>query len=197
MLGFLAFIILLPIIVFVHEFGHFLFARINGVKVEAFSIGFGPVLCSWKDKYNTQWQLSLIPLGGYVKMFGQSDTPEKSEKKSELKKKLTEKQKSEHFEFKKRYQKASIVAAGPLFNIIFGFLVFFFIFYFKELIENKIQIVEVKKGSAAAVAGFKQSDIIESINGINIDSHDILSNMIQNSKGKSLTFIVDRNGKSI
>ena len=81
--GIIAFIILLPIIVFVHEYGHFLFARINGVCVESFSIGFGPSLFEWKDKHNTVWKISAIPLGGYVKMLGQSDTTESAKEKAE------------------------------------------------------------------------------------------------------------------
>ena len=82
--GIIAFIILLPIIVFVHEYGHFLFARINGVRVESFSIGFGPSLFEWKDKHNTVWKISAIPLGGYVKMLGQSDTPESAKEKQKV-----------------------------------------------------------------------------------------------------------------
>lgn len=195
--GIIAFIILLPIIVFVHEYGHFLFARINGVRVESFSIGFGPSLFSWKDKHNTVWKFSAIPLGGYVKMLGQSDTPELAEVKAKKAKKLTKKDKAESFEFKKRYQKASIVFAGPFFNFIFGFLVFFGLFYFIGLPATSSIVMDVVKDSPAYVSGIKAGDKIVSINGVNIEQPREIKNAIQNSDGKKLKVKVFRQDKNL
>ncbi len=195
--GIIAFIILLPIIVFVHEYGHFLFARINGVRVESFSIGFGPSLFSWKDKHNTVWKVSAIPLGGYVKMLGQSDTPESAEAKVKKAKKLTKKDKAESFEFKKRYQKASIVFAGPFFNFIFGFLVFFGLFYFIGSPTTSSIVMDVIKDSPAYVSGIKAGDKIVSINDVNIEQPKEIKNAIQNSNGKKLKIKVFRQDKNL
>ena len=196
-MGLLAFIILLPVIVFVHEFGHFLFARINGVKVESFSIGFGWTLFSWTDKYKTVWKVSAIPLGGYVKMLGQSDTPESAEEKNKKIKLLSPKERSESFEFKKRYQKAAIVAAGPLFNFIFGFLVFFMLFLFIGVPKTTSVIIDIQKDSPAYIAGFQKEDSIISIDGIQVNHPSGISEVINSSNGKKLKFEVARDGKVV
>ena len=161
----LAFVILLPIIVFVHELGHFLFARWCGVRVIKFSIGFGKSLYSWTDSYGTIWSISMIPFGGFVSMLGQNDAPETIKQKQEARAKLTETEKAESFEFKKRYQKIAIAFGGPLFNFIFGFIVFLFIFSFKGIPEQKISIVEILKNSPAISSGLKVGDEILEING--------------------------------
>ena len=115
------FILVFTIIVFIHEFGHYIVARINNVDVEKFSIGFGPVLFSKTDKNNTKWQIGAIPLGGYVKFCG--------EMYSESKNKINSKNKN-LFMNKKSLQKASIVFAGPAANFLLSFLLFIFIFLF-------------------------------------------------------------------
>ncbi len=195
--GIVAFIILLPVIVFVHEFGHFLFARINGVRVESFSIGFGPSLFSWTDKHNTVWKVSAIPLGGYVKMLGQSDTPESTETKAKKIKKLSAKDKAESFEFKKRYQKASIVFAGPFFNFIFGFLVFFGLYFFIGVSNNNSVVMDVIKDSPAYTSGIKSGDIILSINGESVKNARKISQLIKESNGKKIIVKVKRNDKDL
>ena len=193
--GLIAFIILLPIIVFVHEFGHFLFARINGVRVESFSIGFGPSLFSWTDKHKTVWKISAIPLGGYVKMLGQSDTPETAKERALKAKKLTAKDRAESFEFKKNYQKASIVFAGPFFNFVFAFFVFFSLFFFKGISDSSFIIVDVAKDSPAYTSGIKTDDMIIAINSIDIKNGRDISNLISKSKGKKIIVKVKRGEK--
>ncbi|MGN0929491.1 MAG: RIP metalloprotease RseP [Alphaproteobacteria bacterium] len=190
----IAFIILLPIIVFVHELGHFLFARINGVKVEAFAIGFGPKLFGWRDSYGTDWKICAIPLGGYVKMVGQSDTPESAEKKAEDRKKMSAKEKSQSFEFKKRYQKASIVVAGPLFNFIFGMLVFFGLFFFVGVPDSSIVVHSVIEKSAAQKAGIKENDKILSMNTTKIEKAKDISNIMKKADGSTIEIKVLRDG---
>ena len=193
--GIIAFIILLPIIVFVHEFGHFLFARINGVRVESFSIGFGPSLFSWKDKYNTVWKISAIPLGGYVKMLGQSDTPESVEEKQKKIKKLSKKNKAESFEFKKRYQKASIVFAGPFFNFLFGFIVFWGLFFFVGQPKTNCIVIDVVKNSPAYMAGIKSGDRVIAINENSVENPRKIQKFIQQSNGKKIKIKLERDGK--
>lgn len=197
MMSLLAFIILLPIIVFVHEFGHFIFARVNKVKVEAFSIGFGAPIKMWKDKHGTEWKICMIPLGGYVKMLGQSDTPETAEQKAENIKKLTKKEKAQSFEFKKRYQKASIVAAGPLFNFIFGFLIFWGLFFFKGVPNTPAVVMEVLKDSPAYTSGIKSGDTIIKVNKQAIENPREISNIIQEAKGDVIEIEVMRENKII
>ncbi|MBR1544904.1 MAG: site-2 protease family protein, partial [Alphaproteobacteria bacterium] len=195
--GIIAFIILLPIIVFVHEFGHFLFARINGVRVESFSIGFGPSLFSWTDRYNTVWKVSAIPLGGYVKMLGQSDTPESSKEREKKEKKLTAKDRAESFEFKKRYQKASIVFAGPFFNFIFSFLVFFALYLFVGMPQTSSIVMDTVKDSPAYVAGIKAGDKIISIDDVVIEGPKNISKILSKSNGKKLSIKVKREDKDL
>ncbi len=197
MMGLLAFLILLPAIVFVHEFGHFLFARINGVKVEAFSIGFGKSIASWVDKYGTAWKICIIPLGGYVKMLGQSDTPETVEEKKESIKKLTKEEKAQSFEFKKRYQKSSIVAAGPVFNFIFGFIIFFTLFFFVGKSDTSSVVADVVKNSPAYIAGIKSGDVIAKINNQEILEPQSIGKIIQEMNGSALKLEIMRDNKII
>ena len=195
--GFIAFIILLPIVVFVHEFGHFLFARINGVRVEAFSIGFGKPILSWIDRHNTVWKICIIPLGGYVKMLGQSDTPESTEEHALATAQLSDTDRKQSFEFKQRYQKASIVLAGPLFNFIFSFLIFFAIFAFKGIPNTPSKIVSIIKDSPAYTAGLKSDDIIVAINDTKINKPREVSQLIQSSHGSTIKMEILRADKTM
>src|SRR6056300_832127 len=115
------FLILLTIIVFVHELGHYFIARLNGVRVEIFSIGFGKELIGFNDKRGTRWKLSLIPLGGYVKFFGDANLS--SNIPEERINKLSEREINETFHIKSLKQKSAIVFAGPLANFIFAFII--------------------------------------------------------------------------
>ena len=192
----IAFIILLPVIVFVHELGHFLFARLNGVKVEAFAIGFGKKLFGWRDSYGTDWKVCIIPLGGYVKMLGQSDTPESAEKKEQDRKKMSVKEKSQSFEFKKRYQKASIVAAGPVFNFLFGLIVFFGLFFFVGLPNNSVVVQGVVLESAADKAGIKAGDKILKMNDVEILKTRDVSKFMGKADGSTIKMEILRDDKT-
>ncbi len=193
----LAFIIMIPVVVVVHELGHFLFARLNHVKVEAFSIGFGKKLYSWKDKLGTEWRICAIPLGGYVSMLGQSDTPQTVEEKKLAESKLTKEEKKQSFEFKKRYQKASIAFAGPFFNFIFGFVVFFSLFFFVGESVNPAFVNSVVKDSPAFVAGMKDGDKIIKIADMDINNVQDVANAMQKANGQSLLIKVIRDGKNV
>ena len=190
-----AFVILLPVVVFVHEFGHFIFARINGVKVEAFSIGFGKKLFGWKDSHGTDWKVCLVPLGGYVKMLGQSDAPETAEEKEVSRKKLSQKEKKESFEFKTRFQKASICVAGPVFNFIFGLVVFFGLFFFYGVPNNPPVIHNVVVNSPAELAGIKAGDKILQIGDKVITDANDIAKIMKKVDGSSLLVKVEREGK--
>ena len=125
----IVFLGILTVVVFVHEFGHFFVARWNGVKVEVFSIGFGPEVFGWDDRHGTRWRISALPLGGYVRMFGDAD--ETSAKASDQV--LTPDEQKISFKHKRVGQRAAIVFAGPAANFIFGIFAMALMFMPKRL----------------------------------------------------------------
>ncbi|MDR1009017.1 MAG: M50 family metallopeptidase [Rickettsiales bacterium] len=153
----LAFIILFPIVVFVHELGHFLLARRAGVKVEAFAIGMGRKIFGWRDKHGTEWRLNIFPIGGYATLKGQADSPNQVDARG---KKLE----ADNFEAKSVRQKFGIIFAGPAFNYVFGFLIFFALFALVGAPKTAAVVNEVLPN--AAVAGVLHPGLkIVSVNG--------------------------------
>lgn len=164
------FIILLGILVFVHEFGHFIVARICGVQVDAFSIGFGRTLWSRKDKYGTEWKLSAIPLGGYCQFLGDADGASAGVDEKAVE--LSEEQKKKAFPFQNPFKKLAIVLAGPGANYVFAVLVFAVIFAALGKIVFPPIVGGVIEGGAAQKAGIMVNDRIVAINGNAISSFD-------------------------
>src|ERR1700738_227877 len=115
------FLLVLTVLVFVHELGHYLIARRNGVRIEVFSIGFGPELFGWNDRAGTRWKFSAIPLGGYVRMFGDEDAT--SVLPGPRLANLTEPERAVAFHHKRLRQRVAIVAGGPLANFVFAIVV--------------------------------------------------------------------------
>ncbi len=175
-----AFIIVLGVLIFFHEFGHFLIARLFGVGVEKFSLGFGPRLIGKKIGI-TDYRLSAIPLGGYVKMVGEE--PDAEIDPADLPLSFTHKPVS---------QRMLIVAAGPVFNILLAVLIFFGIFWASGTFIMKPSIGSVRAGSPAAAAGLMKGDLITVINGIQINSWDEMAEIINASEGNSLSLSVRR-----
>ena len=180
------FVFVFTIIVFIHEFGHYIVARINNVDVEKFSVGFGPVLFSKTDKNNTKWQIGAIPLGGYVKFCG--------EMYAEKKNKVNAKNKN-LFMNKKSLQKASIVFAGPAANFVLSFLLFIFIFLFFGRNETPNILGLIDKDSPAELINLQVYDRVISINDTKINSFEDIYNFIDNeSLGlDALLFKIKRN----
>jgi regulator of sigma E protease len=160
------FIILISIVVFVHEYGHYYYARKYGVKVTDFSIGFGKELFGWTDKYGTRWKLCLIPLGGYVKFFGDMNPASQPDQLS----KFSDEEKTYLLSTKKLYQRAIIVSAGPIANFILALVIFacVYMFFGKDFSVPVIQ--DVKVDSPAYKAGLKKGDQIITINDKTISS---------------------------
>ena len=160
------FIILISVVVFVHEYGHYYYAKKYGVKVTDFSIGFGKELFGWTDKDGTRWKVCLIPLGGYVKFFGDMNPASQPEKLSTF----SEKEKSQLLATKKLYQRAIIVSAGPVANFVLALVIFscVYMFFGKDFSVPVIQ--DVKIYSAAYKAGIKKCDQIIRINDQTITS---------------------------
>ena len=191
------FLILLTVIVFIHEMGHYLIARLNGVKVEVFSIGFGKELFGINDKYGTRWKICLIPLGGYVKFYGDANLS--SNLPDDKMKALSEKEINETFHIKSLKQKAAIVFAGPLANFIFAILIFLLLFLVKGApsdIKYYPIIDNILENSAASEAGFMIEDKIIMINGKVVDDFLDIRDTVISNPSKEIYFQIIRNGNS-
>jgi regulator of sigma E protease len=186
------FLCVLIIIVFFHELGHFLVARWAGVKVLTFSLGFGPELAGFDDRYGTRWKISAIPLGGYVKFFG--DDTEASTPSAETLAAMTEEERAGSFHHKKVGARAAIVAAGPIANFILGALIFagMALHYGKPSMIARVDGV-VADGVAAS-AGFKVGDVVVQIDGKPIESFAEMQRIVAMNAGSALVFEVKRDG---
>ena len=186
------FLFVLTIVVFFHELGHFLVARWCGVRVLTFSIGFGPELLGFNDRHGTRWKLSAIPLGGYVKFFGDENAA--SVPDSETISQMSEEERRESFFFKPVPQRAAIVAAGPIANFLLAIVIFagVFTFYGKQATPARVETVQ--PSSAAQAAGFKPADLIVSINGKRIETFTDMQRVVSASAGETLDIEVDRGG---
>lgn len=158
----LPFIVLLSILVFVHEFGHFIIARLCGVRVSTFSIGFGKKLWGRMDKHGTYWKISAIPLGGYCQFLGDGDASSSSTDGLED---LTDDEKKHAFAFQNPFKKLLIVLAGPGFNYLFAIFIYFVLFASFGKFSIPPVIAEVMENSAAQSAGLLSGDRILKING--------------------------------
>ncbi|MBW2335796.1 MAG: RIP metalloprotease RseP [Deltaproteobacteria bacterium] len=176
----LSFIIVLGVLIFFHEFGHFLIARFFGVGVEKFSLGFGPRLIGKKVGI-TDYRISAIPLGGYVKMVGEEPDAEIDPEEIPL-----------SFTHKHVAKRMLIVAAGPVFNIILAVIIFFGIFLSSGTFVLKPSVGSVKQGAPAFSAGLEKGDLIIAINESAINSWGEMAEIINGSKGKTIRLAVRR-----
>lgn len=213
----LAFIVLLTIIVFIHEYGHFSVARMLGVKVDVFSIGFGKTLLKWVDKKGTQWRIAMLPLGGYVKFFGDlnaaSQAPAeavgdneaaapmttqfpKPGQEEEIGAGMTAEERAVCFHFKPVWARALIVAAGPVFNFILAVAIFTVVL--ASLGRNQLEprVGSVTAQSAAYEAGFKPGDLVLSIDGRKVSEFNEVYDSVITSGGQTMTVVVERGGQN-
>ena len=149
------FIILITVVVFIHEYGHYYVAKKYGVGITDFSIGFGKEIFGWNDKSGTRWKICWIPLGGYVKFFGDRNVFSQAEQ-SEVLKKYNIKDQKKLFILKPLYQRSFIVAAGPIANFVLALLIFIFIYMFVGKDMTPAIISEVQKDSPAYISGIKK-----------------------------------------
>ena len=192
------FLILLTIIVFVHELGHYLAARLNGVRVEIFSIGFGKELFGINDNLGTRWKICLIPLGGYVKFFGDANLA--SNLPAKQINNLSSEELNKTFHNKNLKQKAFIVFAGPLANFLFTIFIFFGLYSFKGVPSDIIllPIIEnVLEDSAAYKAGFKKNDKIISADNKIIDNFKDVKDIILSKSHQEINFLIQRDNEEI
>jgi regulator of sigma E protease len=188
----LPFLFVLVIVVFVHEMGHFLVGRWCGIKVTAFSVGFGPEIAGFTDRKGTRWRLAAIPLGGYVKFFGDSSAA--STPDGEALREMTPDEKAVSFYHQPVWKRAATVVAGPLANFLLAIVVFAVIgfSYGRQVILPRVDVV--MPGSAAERAGFQSRDLILSIEGKAIDSFTDMQRIVSISPGTPLKVEVERAG---
>lgn len=187
-----AFLVVLTVLVFVHELGHYVIARRNGVRIEIFSIGFGPELFGWHDRAGTRWKFSAVPLGGYVKMFGDSD-PSSSFALVRMNE-LTEAEREASFHFKRLGQRAAIVAGGPIANFVFAIVVLALLFMTYGEPFTPAEIGQVTAGSAAAQAGMQVGDVITRIDDHPIARFEDVQQFVRLNAGTPMTIVVTRDG---
>jgi len=190
------FLILITIVVFIHEYGHYYFAKKYGVGVTDFSIGFGKEIFGWKDKSGTRWKICLIPLGGYVKFFGDRNVFSQSEQQ-EIINQYKEEDRKKLFILKPLYQRSIVVAAGPLANFVLAILIFAIINMFVGKDFTPAVVDEVQDNSPAFIAGMKKSDKIISIDNKKVESILEVSTFINTSNSETIEFLVLRNDQKI
>jgi regulator of sigma E protease len=186
------FLLVLTIVVFFHELGHFLIARACGIKVVVFSIGFGPELIGFDDRHGTRWKISAIPLGGYVKFFGDENAASVPDAASVNRMSAEERKVS--FFHQPVASRAAVVVAGPLANFILAIAIFAGIFAVCGKESTAARVASVQPGSAAETAGFQPGDLVVSIDGRAIESFGELQRVVVTSPGRPLEIVVERKG---
>ena len=188
---FLAFAFLITVVVFIHELGHYSIGKWCGIGVETFSIGMGKQIWGKRDKSGTLWRIAILPIGGYVKFYGDEDPTGKKSYSSD------DKVNDQNFHNKSVWKKIATTAAGPLFNFILAILIFSMIFLFRG--ESLVQpfIGDLVKGSPAYNSGLKTGDEIISVNGENIFSFNDLRDHVMQSSNEELSLTLIRDGSQI
>jgi regulator of sigma E protease len=184
------FLLILTVVVFVHEFGHYWVARRNGVRVEVFSVGFGPELIGRFDRHGTRWKFSAIPLGGYVKMLGDADASSSTVD-------LRASRDPESFPAKSVWQRMAIVFAGPAANFVFAIVVLALLFALSGRPFTPAEVGQVQPDSPALAAGLTPGDRIVAVDGAPIGSFEELQTIVRGSAGKALLFALERDGEPL
>ncbi|CAA7617047.1 RIP metalloprotease RseP [Magnetospirillum sp. SS-4] len=188
------FLLILTVVVFVHEMGHFLVARWNGIRVDVFSIGFGPEVWGWTDpKTGTRWRFSLVPLGGYVKFFGDADAASATGDDRPM----TDEEKAVSFQHKRVGQRAAVVFAGPAANFIFAILGLAGLFLVLGQAVTEPVVGAVQAGSAAEAAGLRAGDRINAINGTPVDRFQDIQRIVRIEIERPLDLSVQRGTETL
>lgn len=173
----IAALLLFGVIILIHEFGHFIFAKKNGITVHEFSIGMGPKLFG-KEKNGTMYSIRILPIGGYVSMEGEDE----------------ESNKPGSFGTKSILQRASVIFAGPFFNLVLAVIFLIPVFIYMGSPTTTLEILD---NSPASKANLQSGDIVKSINGKEVNSWNEFTKIISSSKGEELSIAVDRNNKTV
>jgi regulator of sigma E protease len=186
------FLFVLTLVVFFHELGHFLVARACGVRILVFSIGFGPELLGFNDRHGTRWKIAAIPLGGYVKFFGDDNAASVPDPVAIAR--MSEEERRGSFIYQSVARRAAIVFAGPLANFLLAVVIFAGLFMIFGKPSTSPRVDAVQPASAAEAAGFKPGDLVLTINGRAIESFSDMQQIVSTSAGETLLFEVERGG---
>lgn len=189
------FLFVLTLVVFFHELGHFWVARRAGVRVVTFSLGFGPEIVGFNDRHGTRWRIAAVPLGGYVRFFGDEDaasTPDAARLSQ-----MTAAERNESFFYKPVAWRAAIVAAGPVANFLLAIAIFAIVFmvFGKQVTAPRVD--QINPGSAAEMAGFKPGDLVLEIDGAKVDSFSDMQRIVGSHAGQPLAFTVERGDRQV
>lgn len=187
------FLFVLTVLVYVHEWGHYWVARRNNVRVEVFSIGFGPEIFGWNNKAGTRWKIGAIPFGGYIKMFGENDVFAEGEDRRPL----SPEESAVSFHTKTLLQRSAIVAAGPIANFLLAIVLFAALVMTQGVPRHYAAVGEILPKSAAAEAGFKVGDRIIGIDGEKIVWFTDLVRVVSSKPGAALKFGIVRDGNEL
>jgi regulator of sigma E protease len=189
------FLFVLTIVVFFHELGHFLVARRYGVRVLVFSVGFGPELIGFNDRHGTRWKISAIPLGGYVKFFGDDNVASAPDQAAVAA--MGPQERRQSFFHQPVGARSAVVAAGPIANFILAIAIFATIFtiYGKQITAARVDTVQ--PDSPAAAAGLQPGDVVLSIDGQKVGSFSDMQRIVSANAGRTLEFKIDRGGAPV
>jgi len=195
-LGYLIpFLFVLTLVVFFHELGHFLVARRCGVRVLVFSIGFGPELFGFNDRHGTRWKLCAVPLGGYVKFFGDENAASVPDAAALAA--MTGEERRHSFVHQSVARRAAVVVAGPVANFLLAIVIFAALFMGFGKPSTSPRVDAVQPGSAAEAAGFQPGDLVLTIDGRPVESFPDMQQIVSTSAGETLAFEVDRGGVKV
>ncbi|HEY0122037.1 MAG TPA: RIP metalloprotease RseP [Rhizobium sp.] len=189
----ITFVFVLSLLVFVHEMGHYLVGRWSGIRIMAFSIGFGPEIAGFTDRHGTRWKLSLIPLGGYVRFFGDEDASSKTD--VDQLSAMTEEERARSFAGAKLWKRAATVAAGPIANFILAIAIFAVLFsVYGRTVADPV-VAMVTRDGAAAEAGIEPGDRLVAIDGNSIATFDEVQRYVGMRPGRNILLTVERDGQ--
>ena len=189
------FLFVLTVVVFFHELGHFLVARWCGIKVLVFSLGFGPEIVGFNDSHGTRWKLSAIPLGGYVKFFGDDNAASVPDHAAAAA--MTDAERNDSFVHKSVGKRAAVVAAGPIANFILAIVIFAGIFMIVGKPNMQARVDAIIEGGAAEAAGFQPGDLVLSIDGAKIDTFSDMQRIVSMSADQKLAIEVKRGDATV
>ncbi|KEC75526.1 metallopeptidase [Rhizobium leguminosarum bv. phaseoli CCGM1] len=189
------FILVLSLLVFVHEMGHYLVGRWSGIRILAFSVGFGPEIFGFNDRHGTRWKISAIPLGGYVRFFGDEDASSKPD--SEKVAAMSEEDRARSFAGAKLWKRAATVAAGPIANFLLAIAIFAILFsVYGRMIADPV-VAEVTPGGAAAAAGILPGDLLVAIDGSKVETFDDVRRYVAIRPSQKIVVTVERGGQKL
>ncbi|MCW2273928.1 PDZ domain-containing protein [Rhodoblastus acidophilus] len=189
------FIFVLSLVVFFHELGHFLVGRACGIKVDVFSLGFGPEIAGFNDRYGTRWRLALLPLGGYVKFHGDANGASATD--NEAIDAMPEAERAVTFAAQNVWKRAATVAAGPIANFILALAIFTVMFFVQGRDVLTPRVDKLVEGGRAAISGFKTGDVVTSIDGKKIESFGEMQRIVTASGDVTLKFTILRDGREL